>query len=556
MSFTYPESDTLKNLENITDYDMLESHVARVVSVRAVQLDEGRGPAPTFDKAHLQALHKHLFQDVFEWAGELRHQPFTFADGSQASMPTMQKRGGKGFAVNRQIDTGLNSLMSDLQSRDLLRGLDRATFTNEAADAFARLNSIHPFREGNGRTQRAFFEALGEQAGHPLDFGVISAERMTVVSIAAHEDGDLAPMRRMFAEIADPERVNALEVAQRAIEKFRPAQAPHVTSWDGIYMATTEAGEGYHGRFTGAAGPNFMMQRYDGSIIVGNVIDLPEPRPQSGDEITFIASGLSQQVQNLSPLISAVHDWPQSVSQTVAERIETLPEVRTFRADLAKAVAAVWQDPQAVLAELQRRIEIERRPVSEFAQEIRNSPQSLGELHGTKNLFGRADAAREKAIDMLPLAVAAMHDYGKLHHTMTADLTRDEERFRQRMSQPVNDLSPQAQTLVRMVKNVPSHALSEIIARGEYKNALQELRGFVEDIQTHFKAHDGSKGLDRERLSQVLPNLPQHKIHEFCRSVACAETIGSRASAIEQANSQTLARSHSHEQSPSKGFEI
>lgn len=154
MSFTYPESDTLKNLENITDYEMLESHVARVVSVRAVQLDEGRGPAPTFDKAHLQALHKHLFQDVFEWAGELRHQPFTFADGSQASMPTMQKRGGKGFAVNRQIDTGLNSLMSDLQSRNLLRGLDRATFTNEAADAFARLNSIHPFREGNGRTQR------------------------------------------------------------------------------------------------------------------------------------------------------------------------------------------------------------------------------------------------------------------------------------------------------------------------------------------------------------------------------------------------------------------
>ncbi|MBX8802578.1 BID domain-containing protein [Ochrobactrum sp. MR28] len=556
MSFTYPESDTLKNLENITDYDMLESHVARVVSVRAVQLDEGRGPAPTFDKAHLQALHKHLFQDVFEWAGELRHQPFTFADGSQASMPTMQKRGGKGFAVNRQIETGLNSLMSDLQSRDLLRGLDRETFTSEAADAFARLNSIHPFREGNGRTQRAFFEALGEQAGHPLDFGVISAERMTVVSIAAHEDGDLAPMRRMFAEIADPERVNALEVAQRAIEKFRPAQAPHVTSWDGIYMATTEAGEGYHGRFTGAAGPNFMMQRYDGSIIVGNVIDLPEHRPQSGDEITFIASGLSQQVQNLSPLISAVQDWPQSVSQTVAERIETLPEVRTFRADLAKAVAAVWQDPQAVLAELQRRIEVERRPVSEFAQEIRNSPQSLGELHGTKNLFGRADAAREKAIDMLPLAVAAMHDYGKLHHAMTADLTRDEERFRQRMSQPVNDLSPQAQTLVRMVENVPSHALSEIIARGEYKNALQELRGFVEDIQTHFKAHDGSKGLDRERLSQVLPNLPQHKIHEFCRSVACAETIGSRASAIEQANSQTLARSHSHEQSPSKGFEI
>ncbi|NKB80217.1 hypothetical protein HED49_23755 [Ochrobactrum daejeonense] len=87
------------------------------------------------------------------------------------------------------------------------------------------MNSIHPFREGNGRTQREFFAALAERAGHPLEFGVISDERMTFVSVAAHERGDLAPMRRMFAEITDPDRVNALEVAQQAIERFRPVQA-------------------------------------------------------------------------------------------------------------------------------------------------------------------------------------------------------------------------------------------------------------------------------------------------------------------------------------------
>ncbi|THK33764.1 hypothetical protein EHS39_34170 [Ensifer sp. MPMI2T] len=60
---------------------------------------------------------------------------------------------------------------------------------------------MHPFREGNGRVQREFFAALAERAGHPLEFGVISEERMTFVSVVAHERGDLAPMRRMFAEI-------------------------------------------------------------------------------------------------------------------------------------------------------------------------------------------------------------------------------------------------------------------------------------------------------------------------------------------------------------------
>ncbi|RCS21489.1 hypothetical protein DUT91_23735 [Phyllobacterium salinisoli] len=141
----------------------------------------------------MQALHKHLFQDVFEWAGHLRHETFTFDDGMQASMPAMHKAGGKDFAIGNEIDRGLQSLMSDLESRDFLRGLDRETFSHQAAEAFAQINSIHPFREGKGRTQREFFAALAERAGYPLEFGVISAERMAFVSIAAHEDRDLAP---------------------------------------------------------------------------------------------------------------------------------------------------------------------------------------------------------------------------------------------------------------------------------------------------------------------------------------------------------------------------
>lgn len=558
MSFTYPNSDTLKNKAGITDYDQLEREVAESALARSIEIGAGHGPAPTFDQAHLQALHKHLFQDVFEWAGELRHQPFTFADGSQASMPTMQKQGGVGFAAGSQIDRGLEKVMSDLQSRDFLRGLDRETFAHQAADSFALLNSVHPFREGNGRTQREFFTALGEQAGHPLEFGVISAERMTQVSVAAHERGDLEPMRRMFAEIADPERVHALEVAQQAIERFSTAElSPGESAWDHLYMATTEPGETYSGRFSGAAGPNFMMQRGDGSVIIGNVIDLPDPRPQSGAELTFTATDPRQPVQELSqaPLIGAVHEWSQSVDETVASRIEARPEIQTFRGRLAEAVQAVWQNPQAVLAELQQRIEVDQRPVSDFAQEIRNNPESIGELNGSRSIFGRDDATRENALASVPLAVAAMHDYGQLRGTLTKDMTREEERFRERMREPVKDLSPQAQTLVGQVENAPSHEVAALLARGEHTKALQELRGFVEDVRLRFKAQ-GSKELDQGRLSQALPNVAPEKLQAFSAGFARAEAIESRIGAIEQANTQTHAQSHTQTQSVGKGFEI
>jgi cell filamentation protein len=558
MSFTLADGKTLKNKVGATSHDDLEAAEHPILAIRLLELREGLGPAPTFDQAHLQALHKHLFQDVFEWAGELRHKTFTFADGSQAATPAMHKQGGKDFAIGNQIDRGLDGLMSDLKAQNYLRGLDRNTFTNEAADAFARLNSVHPFREGNGRTQREFFTALGEQAGHPLNFDVISAERMTVVSVAAHERGDLEPMRRMFAEIADPERVQALALAQNAIQRFSeiPHQE-HETVWSHIYMATTEPGETYSGRFSGAAGQNFMMQRGDGSIIIGNVIDLPEPRPQSGAELTFTATDPRQPVQELSqaPLIGAVHEWPQSVDETVASRIEARPEIQTFRGRLAEAVQAVWQNPQAVLAELQQRIEVEQRPVADFAQEIRNNPESIGELKGSRNIIGRDDATRQNALASVPLAVAAMHDYGQLRGTLTKDMTREEERFRERMREPVKDLSPQAQTLVGQVENAPSHEVAALLARGEHTKALQELRGFVEDVRLRFKAQ-GSKELDQGRLSQALPNVAPEKLQAFSAGFARAEAIESRIGAIEQANTQSHAQSHTQTQSVGKGFEI
>ncbi|NKW11453.1 hypothetical protein HGG76_28205 [Ochrobactrum tritici] len=131
MSFTLADGETLRNKIGAETHEALEAAEHPVLAIRLLELRSGLGPEPTFDTAHLQALHKHLFQDVFEWAGELRHHPFTFADGTQASMPAMHKIGGKDFAIGNEIDRGLNSLMSDLESRNFLRGLDRETFARK-----------------------------------------------------------------------------------------------------------------------------------------------------------------------------------------------------------------------------------------------------------------------------------------------------------------------------------------------------------------------------------------------------------------------------------------
>jgi len=152
----------------------------------------GLGPEPTFDENFLKALHRHLFQDVFEWAGHFRNEEFKLSDGTIAHAPAMRKMGSAhGFAIGNQISLELNALMTQLKGNDYLKHCDRIEFASEAAHFFARLNWIHPFREGNGRTQREFMTGLAAEAGHKIDFSVISAERMTVVSIAANEGSDM-----------------------------------------------------------------------------------------------------------------------------------------------------------------------------------------------------------------------------------------------------------------------------------------------------------------------------------------------------------------------------
>ncbi|MDG6235983.1 Fic/DOC family protein [Glaesserella parasuis] len=122
-----------------------------------------------FDLAHLKAIHKFLFDEVYEWAGELR----TISISKGSSM----------FALPLRIEPEANKLFAQLKAENYLRELALEPFIQRLAFYWGELNMLHPFREGNGRTQRAFLILLARQAGYQIHFGQLSPEENIKASI-------------------------------------------------------------------------------------------------------------------------------------------------------------------------------------------------------------------------------------------------------------------------------------------------------------------------------------------------------------------------------------
>ena len=278
-NYTYRGTHTVRNTFGVTDYDEFERIEAAIVKARYTEIAAGSGPTGQFDGGLIKAFHRHLFQDVYEWAGRTRDERVALSDGTVATMPTMRKAEGKLFTVGPAIPVALDAIGEKLRARNYLRGLRREEFAKQAGDIMAEINTVHPFREGNGRTQRVFMEQLAHAAGHDLNFTVISKERMIQASIAAHERNDTSMMRRMFDEISDPERVTLLRNSIAALEKSK-------IDWNNRYVATIAAGHSLELVFAGISGDQFMA-RTKSDILFGWVYDLPTPYPQRNQTFTL-----------------------------------------------------------------------------------------------------------------------------------------------------------------------------------------------------------------------------------------------------------------------------
>jgi cell filamentation protein len=280
--YTLQDGLTLKNKLGATNHQALEAREGDYITRRLLTFGGGQGPKGGFDAAHLKAIHRHLFQDVYEWAGRTRDERVKLSDGTIATEPGLRKVDGRPFMQGPLIAGALERITRKLRSENYLRGLSREEFSNRAAALMVELNGVHPFREGNGRTQRIFITELAQEAGHKLDFSVVTRERMIQASIAGNEKNDPAMMQRLFNEISNPVRVAALNKAIASLNR-------HNFDWNNHYIATTEPSHEVAVRLAGVAGDQFMA-RTKTAILIGQSRDLPEPRPGSGQDFTFAST--------------------------------------------------------------------------------------------------------------------------------------------------------------------------------------------------------------------------------------------------------------------------
>lgn len=163
LSGEYP----LKNKLNITDENKLKSAERSITSLRMAQLMQN----PLDGKLnfnYLKNIHKFMFGDIYKWAGTIR---------------TVNIAKGNLFCRSEFIEEQMDSIMRNLEKENYLTNLNIEMLAERLAYYLGEINAIHPFREGNGRTQRMFIEYIAFRNGFLLDFTKISKEEMLRASI-------------------------------------------------------------------------------------------------------------------------------------------------------------------------------------------------------------------------------------------------------------------------------------------------------------------------------------------------------------------------------------
>lgn len=148
-TYTDPKTGILRNIADITDPDDLLFFESVAVAKRIQELYEK--PIKIKGTDSLLNIHKHLFQDVYSWAGKKRKVEIS--------------KTGKQFFPTTHFDNAfsfIDTLISDYKR--MSKG-DKIQLANKLAEILDNLNYLHPFRDGNGRAQREFLRLLSLEKG-------------------------------------------------------------------------------------------------------------------------------------------------------------------------------------------------------------------------------------------------------------------------------------------------------------------------------------------------------------------------------------------------------
>jgi cell filamentation protein len=182
--YCYPGTTVLKNKLKLKTQRELDAFEAEISAQRAEE------PLPTgkLTYSHYRAIHRHLFQDIYDWAGKIRSVRIS--------------KGGSMFCYPESIDREMSKLFGMLAGQKQFKGTTSGEFASRAAHFLAELNAIHPFREGNGRTQLTFLTLLAETSGHPLAMDRLDPDKVLQATINSF-GGDEKPLAALISDLVE-----------------------------------------------------------------------------------------------------------------------------------------------------------------------------------------------------------------------------------------------------------------------------------------------------------------------------------------------------------------
>ena len=178
----YPGTTVLINKLDIRDEAALNEAEALATFVNASKLEQNPLEGG-FDFAHYKAVHYFLFSDLYGWAGQIR-------------TVNISKKGTR-FCPAEEIERRADLIFGRLKACSYYRDLPHDEFVEEIVDFYCATNELHPFREGNGRSQRAFLSQLIRSAGYDINWADIDGDLLMIATIQAAQ-GVTDLLRQVF----------------------------------------------------------------------------------------------------------------------------------------------------------------------------------------------------------------------------------------------------------------------------------------------------------------------------------------------------------------------
>ncbi|ALE03019.1 BID domain-containing T4SS effector [Bartonella ancashensis] len=365
-----------------------------------------REPFPKrFDSSYLQHIHKCLFENILETAGQFRD--LTMLPFQKLHAFYGQKIPGKASLFQNMDFTTerdkLNQLDELIASKNNFQGLSREEFVKHAVNVFSQLHSIRPFVHGNDIVGRIFLVRLSRAAGHTLDFSLVTSKALEAALKQITEHGDTQLLHDMFENISNPDKKVLLK---ECIDHLDSTGVENVKK---LNLVLAKEGVTYRGIFRGAGKEGCFIQGKDLDGKLSNCVVICKKEQVAPNLLRTLKNG--DHVSFTTPMTFDTLIPKENVKDLTEDEIckKTLEasQIQSSVKQIQKFSKIVYGN-ERVLDPYLKGVENDVNAGKEVAQKIKDNPKSIAKLAGYKFLCFKSSRRRaaERCVDSLAKSVS------------------------------------------------------------------------------------------------------------------------------------------------------